>query len=43
MVAERWQSDEAEAAVLERSAVAWARLQERIAHRFGRVEVRLRV
>jgi hypothetical protein len=43
MVAERWQGDEAEMAVLEWSAEAWERLQERIAHRFGRVEVRARV
>jgi SRSO17 transposase len=43
MVAERWQGDRAEAAVLEGGATAWERLQERIAHRFGRVEVRARV
>jgi hypothetical protein len=43
MVAARWQGDEAEAAVLEGSAVAWERLHERIAHRFGRAEVRARV
>jgi hypothetical protein len=53
MVAERWptveggetggQGDEAEAAVLAEGAVAWERLHERIAHRFGRVEVRARV
>jgi hypothetical protein len=44
MVAECWptveggeavrQGDEAEAAILTRSAAAWERLQERIAHRF---------
>jgi hypothetical protein len=43
MVAERWQGDVAEAAVLERGGVAWERLQERIAHHFGRVEARARV
>jgi len=43
MVAERWQGDDAEAAVLEQGGVAWARLQERIAQRFGRIEVRSRV
>jgi SRSO17 transposase len=43
MVAERWQNDEAKAAVLERRATAWDRLREWIAHRFGQVEVRLRV
>jgi SRSO17 transposase len=43
MVAMRWQGDEAEATVLEQGAVAWERLQERIAHRFGRIEVRTRV
>jgi SRSO17 transposase len=43
MVAERWQGDAAEAAVLEGGAAAWERLHERIAHRFGRAEVRARV
>jgi SRSO17 transposase len=43
MVAERWHGDAAEASVLDKSSVAWERLQERIAHRFGRVEVRARV
>src|SRR5579863_450525 len=43
MGAERWQGDAAEAAVLEGSVVAWERLHERIAHRFGRAEVRARV
>ena len=43
MVAERWQGDAAETAVLEGSATAWERLHERIAHRFGRAEVRARV
>ncbi len=40
----RWLTgDAAEAAVLSGSAAAWARLHERIAHRFGRAEVRARV
>ena len=43
MVAEHGQGDAAEAAVLEGSAAAWERLHERIAHRFGRAEVRARV
>jgi SRSO17 transposase len=43
MVAERWQGDAAEAAVLEDGTAAWERLHERIAHRFGRAEVRARV
>jgi len=43
MGAERWRGDEAEAAVVEGSVVAWERLHERIAHRFGRAEVRARV
>ena len=43
MVAERWQGDAAEAAVLAGGAAAWERLHERIAHRFGRAGVRARV
>ena len=43
MVAERWQGDEAEDAVLEQGTAAWERLHERIVHRFGRIEVRRRV
>jgi SRSO17 transposase len=43
MVAERWQGDAAEAAVLAGGAAAWERLHERIAQRFGRAEVRARV
>ncbi len=43
MVGERWTGDTAEATVLTSAAEAWERLQERIAHRFGRVEVRMRV
>ena len=43
MVAEEWEADAEEAAVLEGGAAAWERLHERIAHRFGRVEVRARV
>jgi SRSO17 transposase len=43
MVAELWHEDAAEAAVLDGSAMAWERLHERLAHRFGRVEVRARV
>jgi SRSO17 transposase/transposase len=43
MVAERWQGDAAEAAVLEGGEAAWERLHERIAHRFGRAELRARV
>lgn len=35
--------DAAERAVLSGCAAAWERLQERVAHRFGRVEVRMRV
>jgi SRSO17 transposase len=42
MVAER-QGDAAEAAVLAGGTAAWERLHERIAHRFGRAEVRARV
>jgi len=43
MVVEQGQGDAAEAAVLEGGAAAWERLHERIAHRFGRAEVRARV
>lgn len=43
MQAERWSGDAAEAAVLEGSCAAWERLHERIAHRFGRAELRARV
>jgi len=43
MVTEQWASDAAEATVLTGAGAAWERLQERIAHRFGRVEVRVRV
>jgi SRSO17 transposase len=43
MVAQQWAGDAAEEAVLTGCAAAWERLQERIAHRFGRVEVRARV
>jgi hypothetical protein len=42
MVAEHGQGDAAETAVLEGSATAWERLHARIAHRFGRAEVRVR-
>jgi SRSO17 transposase len=43
MVAEEWEADAGEEAVLADGAAAWERLHERIAHRFGRVEVRARV
>ena len=43
MVAERWPDEDADARVLEQCAQALDRLHERIAHRFGRVEVRARV
>jgi SRSO17 transposase len=43
MVAERWEADPGESQVLEGGAAAWERLHERIAHRFGRAEVRGRV
>lgn len=43
MMADCQQGDAAEGAVLEDGGAAWERLQERIAHRFGRVEVRVRV
>ena len=43
MCAERLAGDAAEAIVLEGCERAWERLHQRIAHRFGRVEVRARV
>src|SRR5688572_28811180 len=43
MVATFSAGDAAEAAVLEGAGAAWAQLHERIARRFGRVEVRARV
>jgi SRSO17 transposase len=43
MVAQNWPADAGEDAVLIEGVVAWERLQERIAQRFGRVEVRARV
>lgn len=44
MVAEQWEDDEdGDALVLEQCATVLDRLHERIAHRFGRVEVRARV
>lgn len=43
MVAQRWEGDATEEAVLTGCVAAWERRQERIAHRFGRVEVRARV
>src|ERR1700694_5596629 len=43
MVAERWEADAGESEVLAGWSAAWERLHERIAHRFGRVEVRARV
>lgn len=43
MVGERRTGDIAEAAVLAGAREAWERLHERIAHRFRRVEVRVRV
>ena len=42
-VAGRWEADPGESQVLDEGAAAWERLHERIAHRFGRVEVRRRV
>ncbi len=43
MVVQQREGDAAEKAVLSGGVAAWERLQERIAHRFGRVEVRARV
>lgn len=43
MVAERWEADVGESVVLAGGSAAWERLHERIAHRFGRSEVRVRV
>src|SRR5690349_5032123 len=43
MVAEQWAQPDADALVLEECAAVFDRLYERIAHRFGRVEVRARV
>jgi SRSO17 transposase len=43
MVAARWEADTGESLVLEKGAALWERLYERIAHRFGRAEVRARV
>jgi hypothetical protein len=43
MAAERWEADAGEAVVLKEGSAAWERLHDRIAHRFGRVEVRARV
>ncbi len=40
---EQLASDATETIVLEACGAAWERLHERIAHRFGRVEVRARV
>src|SRR5947207_7005850 len=39
----RWEADAGEALVLGGGSAAWERLHERIAHRFGRAEVRARV
>jgi SRSO17 transposase len=43
MVAERWDEDEDDVAIVRGGAAALDRLHERIAHRFGRAEVRARV
>src|SRR6266567_1426036 len=43
MVAERWEADAGESIILAEGSTAWERLHERIAHRFGRAEVRARV
>jgi SRSO17 transposase len=43
MVAERWEADAGESLVLDEGSATWERLHERIAHRFGRAEVRARV
>jgi SRSO17 transposase len=43
MVAQNWEGDVGEDVVLTDGVVVWERLQERIAQRFGRVEVRARV
>jgi SRSO17 transposase len=43
MVAERWEADSGESEVLDGWSTAWERLHERIAHHFGRVEVRARL
>lgn len=42
MVAEQWLAEESDEAVLAAWAKALARVSERIAHRFGRAEVRAR-
>lgn len=43
MVAERWEGEDAETRVLTEWATVMGRLYDRIAHRFGRAEVRARV
>ena len=43
MLAERWEADHGESEVLAGGLAAWERLYERVAHRFGRVEVRARL
>src|ERR1700736_2630278 len=43
MVAERWEADDSESRVVDEGSGLWERLYERIAHRFGRVEVRARL
>ena len=43
MVAERWEVEDAETLVLTDWATVMGRLYDRIAHRFGRAEVRARV
>ncbi len=43
MVVGRWEADAGEALVLGEGSAAWERLHERIAHRFGRAEIRARV
>ena len=43
MVAERWEADDGESLVLDEGSALWERLHERIAQRFGRVEVRARL
>ena len=43
MVAEQWETEDVDALVLAQCATVVDRLYERIAHRFGRVEVRARV
>src|ERR1700736_3998089 len=43
MVAERWEADDSESRVVDEGSGLWERLYERIAQRFGRVEVRARL